>query len=93
MDNRVYFIKKKLDGKALEPIHCVETYVLYFKQHLVLTRNDSVSEAWGKSQKRGGRGEQTADGDLGCYPLSPQALLKSQQLLLRFQVLKVILLL
>lgn len=56
MDNSVYFIKKKLDGKALEPIHCVETYVLYFKQHLVLTRNDSVSEAWERAKKGAGGG-------------------------------------
>lgn len=70
---KTYFIKKRLDGKALEPIRCVETYIKFFylRQHLVLTGNESVSASWGKSQKRGGGTEQTADGDLDQPPTLP----------------------
>lgn len=43
--NKYISFKKRLDGKMLKPIHCLETYIkfLNFKQHLVLTKNESVS--------------------------------------------------
>lgn len=72
LEGKIYLIKKRLDGKNLKSIHCVETYIFFFfKQHLVLTRNESVSEAQGKRQKRGGGTKQTADGDLGQPPTIP----------------------
>lgn len=37
----------------------------------MLTANESVSASWGKSQKRGGGTEQTADGDLDQPPTLP----------------------